>query len=325
MRETGGGTVDAVTVAAGETTGDSVRGGRGVAHRVVRPDLRDPEAIVASYLQAIDVPSAVGLHEWVLLRALRTAGVEVALSGLGGGTLFSEGPSFTHRQRCRTLLPVGRGRSRDPLDVLGCRRAEIRAFRGIPINRAQAERALFPAATRDAISSAGPRPPDGIAATGTDLEIASDVEREGWVSDVRVRDADSLGSALGMSIGFPFLNSNVVAAVRRLESRSRFGRPGSGGLLRRWLEERRVRLRRRRERGFAVPLDVWLRGPLAAWLDQALDRGRVEAQKAWRPEAVAEGLRRFLARDAGWTAERIFYLATLVEWLDRRGIAFGTT
>jgi hypothetical protein len=186
------------------------------------------------------------------------------------------------------------------------------------VNVAHAVRACFPAATREALSTAGPRPVDGILARGSAAEAASDVERLGFTVDVRLRDAFVLERATGVAVPFPFLDPALVARVRGLDRRVRFGRPGSGGCLRAWAEARGALPESDEPRGFALPLESWLRGPLASWLDAALAQDRLAAQGVWKPQAVREALRRHQAGDPGWDAGRILHLAFLAEWIARR-------
>jgi asparagine synthase (glutamine-hydrolysing) len=333
LLEARGRDVDAVTVGGFDPDLDeAARGAReaatlGVRHHAIDLGAVDPEEALASCLASTDFPSVDALMTWCFLSALAREGIPSVLSGVGARALFGRSLVFRSWRRAawlaRLFPPLGRAKpGGDPLDVRAQRRRELRAFSGIPVNFAHAHASVLPAATREAVSTVGRRPADGVVpAPGTPEEVLGDVERLGLLVDRRLRDVDAAGEALGVDVRFPFLETPVVEAVRGLPPRLRFGRPGSWGWLGARLASRQALPPKGRRAGFPRRLDEWLRGPLSSWLDGALQRDRVAAQGVLVPGTVEDALKNYRARAGGWTAERILVLALVTDWIGRHGLA----
>jgi hypothetical protein len=325
--------LDAVTIAGYDPWLDEPqRGARiawtlGVRHHVVPLGPLDPEEALAAWTSATDFPSASGLATWCVSAALRRAGATVVLSGAGARALFGRGRPFADRRRrlraAALWPPLARGRpGGDPMDARAQRRRELRAFVRVPAKWAHAHAALLPAVTRDAVSLLGPRPADDLVpAPGDDREVLSDLARLGRLSDLRLRDSDAAGEALGLDVRFPLLDDPFVEAVRGLDPDLRFRGGGSWGWLGARLAARGVLPPPALRGGFAPRYDAWLRGPLASWLSRTLARDRLEHQRVFVPDAVADALARFRARRSGWTAERILLVALVTDWVERHGLA----
>jgi hypothetical protein len=132
--------------------------------------------------------------------------------------------------------------------------------------------------------------------------------------DGGAREVASRARAAGIAATCPFLDEAVVSAAASLSRAERFGAPGSGGWLRSLAAEASPAAS-----SFEPTLDAWLRGPLASWLDATLAKDRLVAQRVWKPDAVAEAVRRWRAGTHGWTARHVFLPAQIVHWLDRDG------
>src|SRR5205085_4931992 len=82
---------------------------RGVAHRYgtrhheIPLSGADLFAMLPDAFAAMDQPSMDGLNTYALSRAVRSHGVKVVLSGLGGDELFAGYPSFQRAHRVRHL------------------------------------------------------------------------------------------------------------------------------------------------------------------------------------------------------------------------------
>ena len=128
--------------------------------------MQTDEERLAYYLATVmDMPSVTGL---------RACWDETGLPGLiGKRELFGADPvmlAFAAAPR-----PVRRPRpGGDPLDMRDQRAREVRCFAEIDSQRIHALTAVLPAATRAALSTTGPRPPDGIAPGTHGLALASD-------------------------------------------------------------------------------------------------------------------------------------------------------
>ena len=287
----------------------------GARHHVLDLGDLDPAAALSAWSAAVDVPSAEGFEAHLLDQALARGGVRRVATPAGGAALFGFGePFLSLARRRRPWLDRSRPPRTvpDPFDVAAHRELEGRALRRVPVHAAQSALALLPAATREALGTTGPRPPDGTARARSAVAAASAAALAALV-DRELR-------APGPRTWRPFLAASWCPRVRSLPDRVRFGRPGSGGLLRRWLVRARGWAQDAPAEGFEPTLDAWLRGPLAAWLADALAPERLAAQGVWRTDGVARAVTAWRDRRPGWTARVVFVLAALAAWLDRDGL-----
>jgi asparagine synthase (glutamine-hydrolysing) len=114
----------------------------------------------------------------------------------------------------------------------------------------------------------------------------------------------------------PFLDHHVVEFAWRLPLRWKF-RHGEGKRLLRRLLHRYVpeNLVERPKRGFAVPLDAWLRGPLRAWADDLLSQPRVREDGFFDPAAIGDLWTR-QRRGSRRSPDRIWTVLMFQAWLD---------
>ena len=106
------------------------------------------------------------------------------------------------------------------------------------------------------------------------------------VDDVLVKvDRASMGTSL--EVRCPMLDPAVVALAWSLPPRSRLGPDGGKVALRRVLA-RYVppTMFERPKRGFGLPVDDWLRGPLRDWAEALLDERRLHIEGFLKPETV---------------------------------------
>jgi hypothetical protein len=237
------------------------------------------------------------------------------VSSLGADALFGAGALFrdfaaSADARARRSRPSG-----DPLDVAAQRTLEIEALGRVDAHRLHALAAVLPAATRAALSRAGPRPPDGIAPGTEGLALASDLVRRGPLVDRDATGLEEAGRAAGVAVHAPFLDPAVVAAARGLPAEERFGEPGSGG----WLAAEAP------AGGAATDgLAAGARRADAALLAR-LAPERLARQGLLVPEAVAAAVERHRRADAGWPWETLALLARLTDWAEREGLSLGET
>lgn len=128
------------------------------------------------------------------------------------------------------------------------------------------------------------------------FEDAANVELAEWMmfqdslgylaSDILTK-VDRAAMSVSLEIRAPFLDQRTVLAAWALPFQERI-RGGRGKYVLRNILHRHVPegLFDRPKQGFAIPLDSWLRGPLAAWVDTQFDTERLLDVGLLEPEAV---------------------------------------
>lgn len=315
----------------------------GLDHTAIQIPTAEAEQAARDWLEAADQPSLDGLNTFVVSRAVRRAGVTVALSGLGADELFGGYETFRDLSRllrlrsavgwlppnCRRVvavaLAVRRPRTaRDKLaDLLAgpcwaasmvVRRRRVlsdRQLSGLGLSAAGVgltDDWLPPAAARE-LPPADADP--GWAASVTESRV--------YQTDTLLRDSDANSMAHGLEIRVPFLDQRLLNAVHRLPGTARFptGRPPK------WLLREAVSdllpaaLQKRPKTGFQLPTRRWMAGPLRPLCQSALDA------LADSRLVVADGVRavwaEFLADPEGRAWSRAFTLVALGDYLRRQG------
>jgi asparagine synthase (glutamine-hydrolysing) len=246
----------------------------GTDHHKIR--LSEDEVIesVTEAVYQLDLPSVDAINTYIVARAVAAHGVKVALSGLGGDELFGGYPSFRDVPRLQLLsvvpsflrwvlaLPTG----------LGDRLADVPRS-GNPGELAQWRRSFFTdAVLRRAGLPVTRESLDQSVALPDDFAQISWAELTGYMRRMLLRDADQMSMAVSLELRVPFLDHALVEYVLGLPAAVKKRSPGVKGLL---VEACRDLLPPsvydRPKAGFVLPMKQWMRGPLAAFVQDGLD------------------------------------------------------
>jgi asparagine synthase (glutamine-hydrolysing) len=294
----------------------------GATHQEVPITGGDLLALLPKALAAQDQPTADGVNTYVVSRAARDAGLTVALSGLGGDELFGGYPTFRDTPRSlqwrRVVGPLGRplaasvrafanGLHRrpakiadllsSPADMSGQYAARRRLFAPWQCARVfPAANACLEARSRPAVPVSGLHPLDAVSA----------LDQAFYMRNLLLRDSDFMSMACSIEIRVPFLDTDFVEAAWAAGPAARDGKRffvrALDGIVPADLAEQP-------KRGFTMPFQAWMAGPLRAAVE---DRLRV-LPAGINADVVLKLWREFLQRpDAvGWTRPwALFALAT---------------
>jgi asparagine synthase (glutamine-hydrolysing) len=153
------------------------------------------------------------------------------------------------------------------------------------------------------------------------FDRVSFAEAQTYMHDVLLRDTDQMSMAHGLEARVPLLDHLLVELVMALPDSVK--QPGNvpkrllveslGGLL-------PDSIVKRPKRGFTLPFDPWMRGPLRSFCEERLgDRG-LSGRGIFKPAQIQSLWDSFLSggHDVSWA--RLWILVVLDSWLDRHGL-----
>src|SRR6476646_6212138 len=156
---------------------------------------------------ALDQPSMDGLNTYVVAKAVKEAGVTVALSGLGGDELFAGYPSFRRALKFASL-PVGSRRVLRAAAAVGgsLSRGSVRREKFWQLAGSGGSAAEVYQITRQLFgTNAFPQIDTDKHGSETDVVNAiSQLEIEGYMANTLLRDTDAMSMAQSLEVRVPF-------------------------------------------------------------------------------------------------------------------------
>jgi len=314
-------------------------------------DVRLTEQRFASQLEgalsAIDQPSFDGINTYFVSRAVKEAGITVALAGTGGDELFGGYPSFREvprslrAGRAASWIPGGPRRSlmRAATRVATGRAGEIRpqtrwgkledlAFASDLYEAYQVSYAIF---TRDFQADLmRVTAPEGLdwglptsraaalrARTASEPELAgvSHLELACFLGERLLRDSDWASMAVSLELRVPLLDHVLCEAVWNVPTERRFLPLQRKQLLRDvGLTGLSPALFERPKRGFELPMALWTRRALRGELESTLTDVSLAHRVGLDGEVVARTLRAYRAGAPGIYWSRIWALYVLMRF-----------
>ena len=294
---------------------------------------------IGTIIAALDQPTGDGINTYYVSAAARAGGVTVALSGLGADELFGGYPSFRNVPLISRWLPVWHALPRFMREALLARwdrggtsrrkLADTLRHGTSPAALALLQRRVFAESTRqsllnaDAMSAYAAHPEEAALATGlpdADLfAMTSAAELRGYMTDVLLRDSDVMSMRHSLELRVPFVDLPLVTWLARQPTAFKYtpGRPKSA-LANAVRDLLPPDLLTRPKRGFTLPFAQWMRGPLRPFLEDAFSAGSVTRSGLFSAEAVQARWRRFLAGADSTEWSRVWSLAILISFVNRR-------
>jgi asparagine synthase (glutamine-hydrolysing) len=276
-------------------------------------------------LQAMDQPTFDGVNTYVVSGAARAAGLTVALSGIGGDELFGGYPSFRRVPQMRSmrrLLPAGfRKAAATLISISGTndKTRKLAAWIEDPdsISAEALTRELFSCVERRQLLGEEGTREDGqpVALLGLDdFNSVSLYELAIYMKNVLLRDTDFMSMAHSLEVREPLLDIELVSLLASLPGSFKLGGTSKALLVDAIDGDLPREVLYRKKRGFTLPFDSWLRGPLRQSIEEVLFDSTTSSQLAnMVPRQFTEDIwNRFMCGSTSWT--RPWALYVLKQW-----------
>jgi len=265
----------------------------------------------------LDLPSVDAVNTFIVSKAVADSGLKVALSGLGGDELFGGYPSFRNIIRLMWLnkLPLKiknliikkwSHKLREKLD-------------GVPFSSLTSITIAYRRFTSiESLKNMGlsdgtpiiPPAPKGL----DEMSTISWAEMQGYMIPMLLRDSDQMSMATGLEIRVPFLDHSIVEEVLYFPEKYKKGKNIKPLLVDAFREDLPVEVYDRPKQGFVLPMDLWIRGPLATFTEEGIYAAS-EMLGLWEPLHQKE---KFDKRGVHWT--RVWNWCVLGHWLIKQKV-----
>lgn len=290
-------------------------------------------ALLPESIRSFDQPSMDGINTYVVSKAVKDAGITVALSGLGGDELFAGYPSFrrllrlqSSSQLTRRVLRIVSGAGRVALNGSVRRNKfwQLAASEGTPEDVYRITRQLFAPETVSRLTNSAS---ETLAVEKLDssrdtdlINAMSRLELQGYMANTLLRDTDSMSMAHSLEVRVPFVDIDVVRFSRTIPGPWKLnGNPQHlpKPLLADALSDLLPKdFLSRKKMGFTLPFEQWMQSRLQDEISSVLtDSHRLST--AGLNAAVAQDVwGRFLKSpsDVGWS--RPWSLYVLAKWCE---------
>ena len=318
----------------------------GTEHTEIKLTEADFRHGLGDALGCIDQPTFDALNTYFVSRAVREAGITVALAGTGGDELFGGYASFGDLPRVaqagRALGWLPDGALRGAASALNsllrnsaggvpaqtrwgklgdalCARGDLLTLYQLAYGLFTPDflRRLFPALGRTVFGLPAERAAElrELAGSRVGLHSISLLELALFLGERLLRDTDTASMAVSLEVRVPLLDHRVVEETLGLEAATRFAPLGRKQRLRAiGLEGLDPRLFERPKSGFVLPIGVWCRRHLSGQVADTLGDTNMCRDLGLDPDVVSQLWNAFQAGSRGVYWSRVWALFVLLRW-----------
>jgi asparagine synthase (glutamine-hydrolysing) len=286
----------------------------GSRHTEIEVSPKDCLSWVCEAVEAMDLPSVDAINSYIVSKAAKSAGLKVALSGLGGDELFGGYPSFADVRRLSFLhhLPIPLAKRLVQILPQSVREKLDGVPSFDPFTLAMLRRRWW---GTDAIKSAGCdcdiRWPLAPKVFQDRFEATSWAEILNYMGPMLLRDTDQMSMAVSLEVRVPFLDPRLVDFVLALPESWKRGLPPKRLLSDAFADILPAQVWNRPKQGFALPMDDWMRGPLNDFCRNGVELARHQLNA----EFVDSALEKFKQTNLHWT--RLWQIVVLGRFLKK--------
>jgi asparagine synthase (glutamine-hydrolysing) len=312
-------------------------------HHEVKLSEKSLLEVLPDALVALDQPTMDGINSFIVSKAVKAAGITVALSGLGGDELFGGYPSFRRALRLSSTGVFARGMLRSLARfraVLGNGSARTSKLLQLassnldPHDVYRISRQLFPPESIRGLSyidttTEAFRKPNGQNGETDPINAISQLELNGYMANTLLRDTDSMSMAHSLEVRVPFVDREVADYVLGMPGSWKIG-PHLGNAPKPLLAEILSdlfpsELLTRRKMGFTLPFERWMTLQLRHEISSVLNDESQLSAVGFVQRPVLQLWNQFLQKPKaiGWSRPWSIYVLT--KWCQVNNVKADTT
>jgi asparagine synthase (glutamine-hydrolysing) len=290
-------------------------------------------------LGAMDTPSADGINTYVVSKAIRTAGITVALSGVGGDELFAGYPFFQRFSRLQgyrryfrmtqairpiiagILLSNGSGRTQRIGSLLAAPDLSIAAlypeFRRI-LTPGQLRMLTKLDTEEKTLLEKELRKHSGKIDQLPILSQVSAAEYLGYTQNTLLKDTDQMSMAVSLEVREPFFDHNLVEYLLQVPDNIKFPVYPKSLLVESLKPLLPDEIVHRKKQGFLFPWELWMKNELRSFCEKHINR--LSEREFINATSLKLHWNRFLAGDKGIRWTELWLFIVLSYWMEKNQV-----
>lgn len=289
-------------------------------------------------LNAMDTPSGDGINTYVVSKAVKNAGLTVALSGIGGDELFAGYPFFkkfielnryrsiwnhSHglRKLLSTAMPSGTSRAWRMKKLLEAKSTRIEHV--YPLFRKIMAANQVPALANisgEAVSELEKKylSKSSYVNEFPLLSQLSIAEFMGYTQQTLLKDTDQMSMAVSLEVREPFFDHELVEYILNIPDTFKFPHTPKQLLVESMGDLLLPEIVHRKKQGFSFPWELWMKKELKdfceTYLKRIADRSFIDSR------SLMDLWQRFLRGDRRVRWMEIWLFVILERWLEKNGV-----
>lgn len=309
-------------------------------HHEIRLTNKDFLDEIELALDAMDSPSADGINTYVVSKAIRNAGLKVALSGIGGDELFAGYPFFKTAKQIqdsrfwldlfKPVRKLGGGLAAMSSSPKMQRIASMMKENNLDVATLypHLRRIITPEyLSRFSHLDAGVE--TGVEATLSSvgrsiqkLPILSQVsvcEYLGYTQNTLLKDADQMSMAVALEVREPFFDHDLISYVLSVPDALKYPTFPKSLLVESLGDALPAEIVHRKKQGFLFPWPIWMRNELRAFCTSRIED--ICKRDFIQRDVVQDWWKRFLNGDKHIRWTEMWMLVVLEHWLTKNRIS----